>query len=67
MLENEVLDTALDNIKQLLDKSFPFVLLNVRLEPQLFPQLLRALDNVSIGLCVFPFLSEGLLLCVRFP
>jgi hypothetical protein len=67
MLENEVLDTALNNIKQLLDESFPLILLDVRLEPKLLPQLLRALDNIRVRLCVFALLREGFLLCVRFP
>ena len=66
MLEDKVLDPACDDVEKLLDKLLPLVLLNVRLESQLLPELLRALNDIGVGLCGFALLDEGLLLGVRF-
>jgi hypothetical protein len=66
VLEDKVLDPACDDLEKLLDKLLPLVLLNVRLEAQLLPQLLRALNDIGVGLCGFALLDESLLLGVRF-
>jgi hypothetical protein len=66
VLEDKVLDSAGDDLKQLRDELLPLLLLDVGLQPELLPQFLRALDNIGVGLRGFALLDELLLLRMRF-
>jgi len=66
VLENEVLHSASDDFKKLLDEFLSLVFLDMRFQSELLPQFLRALDNVGIRLRGFSFFDKRFLLCVRF-
>lgn len=65
VLEDEIADTAGDNLKKLLDELLALFQRDVGLASELLPELLGAGDGVGVGLGGLALLLEDLLLCVR--
>lgn len=66
VLEHKVLHTAGNDVEQFLDQLLALLLLDVRLQAQLLPELLGPLDDVGVRLRGFALFGELLLLGVGF-